>query len=613
MKKRYMGIIVIIMFAMFSIIGCTKEESSNKEDSEKPASNEQVEVETKEPVITEPVDKVTEKPVETQTAQTQKPEPTAPVVTETKAPEIDKIEKLAKEGVYTLYNEKTNSYLSFENRTLVLSKTPVNWTFSVEHGDVFHIFAEDSNLLLDIDNAIVREGTTIKLWTDTGYDVQLWNAIKNKNGTYSIVYSVDNAFCLGFDDGKAELQYRNESNLMQEWKLVEVDTTADEDKIVTVETGIYTLYNEKTSSYLSFNDKTLVLSKNPSNWRLNEVYDNKFHIYAEDTETLLDIDNAYVKEGTTIKLWTLTGYDVQLWSINKNNNGTYTIAYSGDNQYCLGFNGGKAQLQRYNANNPAQQWKLVDVNDTTKSKYRTYIGENGIIELQLPVDIIDVISETRLQKWANDLETAYYTFRELTNYTPYEHIIVQAYKEEKYIGWVTNNSNIIHIDKDFIREDLAKMAQRDSDWNFCALHEMGHMFDMDQPWKFEAEVLTDIKVAYVLEKNGAAASPSEFSASEYFYGADIIKAYDRLGKDFSQNYNIYGLAKRFMDIKNDIGWEAFEKTFIYLKNNEASYVNSSNQKKFEEFVDRLSFYGNKDVKGYFSKDEWNVIINKTKG
>ena len=140
---------------------------------------------------------------------------------------------------------------------------------------------------------------------------------------------------------------------------------------------------------------------------------------------------------------------------------------------------------------------------------------------------------------------------------------------------------------------------------------MGHMFDFNQPWKFEAEVMTDLKVAYVLEKNGAAAAPSEFPANECFYGADIIDAYDRLSDDFSENYNIFGLAKRLLDIKENIGWEPFEETFHYLKENETYYTDVTNQEKFEEFVARLSLYGSVDVKSYFSTEEWNVIINKT--
>ena len=155
------------------------------------------------------------------------------------------------------------------------------------------------------------------------------------------------------------------------------------------------------------------------------------------------------------------------------------------------------------------------------------------------------------------------------------------------------------------------MSARDCDWNFCALHEMGHMFDLKRPWKFEGELLTDLKVAYVLEKNGVAAAPSEFQASENFYGADIIEAYDKLGKDFSKEYNIFGCTKRFLDIKADIGWEPFKQTFHYLQENEADYAGNSKQQKFENFVEILSGYGNIDVKSYFSTEEWNVIINKT--
>ena len=72
-----------------------------------------------------------------------------------------------------------------------------------------------------------------------------------------------------------------------------------------------------------------------------------------------------------------------------------------------------------------------------------------------------------------------------------------------------------------------------------------------------------------------------------------------------------GLAKRLLDIKENIGWEPFEETFHYLKENETYYTDATNQKKFEEFVAKLSLYGSVDVKSYFSTEEWNVIINKT--
>ena len=377
-----------------------------------------------------------------------------------------------------------------------------------------------------------------------------------------------------------------------------------------VDPGIYTFYNEETQSYLSYEENNLVLSETPSNWWLNKVREEDFYVYAKDTELVLDIDNAWVREGTTVKLWNLTGYDVQLWNIIHNENGTYTIAYSGDNQYCLGFADKNAVLQIRDEMNPMQEWKLVDVSDTVPKQYLSFESEGGIIQLQLPLDILSVISESRLQQWANELEKAYYSFYELTNFKPFDYIIVEAYKPSKHIGWVINNSNIIHIDNEFIYTDLEKMAARECDWNFCALHEMGHMFDFGRPWNFESELMTDLKLAYVLEKNGVAAAPSEFKASDIFYGANIINAYDILGSDFSKTYNIFGCTERFLEIKEDIGWEPFKQTFHYFQENEVSYTGNTKQQKFENFVELLSGYGNVDVKSYFSAEEWNTIMDK---
>lgn len=375
--------------------------------------------------------------------------------------------------------------------------------------------------------------------------------------------------------------------------------------------GIYTLYNEETNCYLAFKERQLILSEKPSNWTLRKIKGEGFNVCAEDTGLVLDIDNAYVAVGTSIKIWESTGYDVQIWNINQNKNGTYSIVYSGDNQYCLGFDNGNAVLQIRDTMNTMQEWKLVDITDTIPKQYLSYTSKNDIIQLHLPLDVLSVISEERLQQWANDLETAYYSFYELTNYKCFDYIIVETYKPCKYVGWVRNGSNIIHIDNKFLYTDLAKMNERECDWNFCALHEMGHMFDFNRPWNFETELLTDLKLAYVLEQNGVAAAPAEFAASDNFYGADIINAYNTLGTDFSEKYNIFGCTARFLEIKEDIGWEPFKQTFHYLQANEAVYAGTTKQEKFENFVKLLSGYGNKDVRSYFSKKEWNVIINQT--
>lgn len=226
------------------------------------------------------------------------------------------------------------------------------------------------------------------------------------------------------------------------------------------------------------------------------------------------------------------------------------------------------------------------------------------------MDIENTISAARLQEWADNLETAYDSYYELTNYKPFEKMLVEAYKPAKHIGYVTYGSNVIHIDSTFVHEDLRKMAAREVDWNFCALHEMGHLFDSNRPWQFEPELMTDLKVAYVLEQNYVSAVPSEFDASQNFYGKDIINAYKALGRDFSQTYDIFGCTARFLEIKEEIGWEPFKQTFYEMQENYDEYDTESKQEQLENFVRLLSQYSGKDIKGYFSADEWNAIINK---
>lgn len=377
----------------------------------------------------------------------------------------------------------------------------------------------------------------------------------------------------------------------------------------TINSGVYTFFNKKTGSYLSFKNNTLILSKRAQHWDVKVCGDKARYVYANGTDLMLDIDNAYVASGTKVKLWQLTGYDAQKWNVVKNSNGTYSFLSAVNNKYCLGFKNGKAVLQTRSNGNEMQEWKAVN---KTSNYYKSVSSNNKIIELQLPLNVSNIISDSRLKKWANDLETAYNSFYELTNFKPYKNIVVEAYKPCEYIGYVYDDSNIIHIDKDFIYEDLKKMAARNNDWNFCALHEMGHMFDWGRPWTFEAEVMTDLKVAYVLEKNNAQAAPSEFGASTVFQGKSIINAYNILGGSFSKNYNIFGCAERFLKIKEDIGWTPFKKTFHYLQKNSKSYSGLTRVKRFEKFISLLTTYSGKNIKSYFSANEWNTIVEYIK-
>lgn len=380
-----------------------------------------------------------------------------------------------------------------------------------------------------------------------------------------------------------------------------------------VQPGIYTFYNQAAQRYLSCSGRTLTLSDAPFFWNIKRSGKNGFYVYANNTDLLLDIDNALVCSGNTVKVWQHTGHHVQLWSITENPNGSYSILHSADPRYCLGFNGENGVLQIRDRRDFMQQWRLVNVGDTLPKEYFSITGKGGIVELQLPLDIDRTISIARLQRWADQLEIAYDTFQELTGFQPFLNITVEAYKPSPYTdyaGWVFPNRNTIYMDPVFLHQDLARMSRRRTDWNFCVLHEMGHMFDFDKPWNFEAELMTNLKVAYVLEVNNAAAAPAAFGSATCFYGADIAQAYANLSRDFSKEYDVFGCAKRFLEIKDQIGWEPFRNSFHYLQQNCFAYANESDQDRFATFIQVLSHFSGQNIRSWFSTGEWKSICQK---
>ena len=378
----------------------------------------------------------------------------------------------------------------------------------------------------------------------------------------------------------------------------------------TVSQGFYHFYNAYAKCYLSASGKKVVLSQTPTLWNLQDSGQGGFYVYANESSLLLDIDNAYVAQGTTVKLWTETGYDVQIWTVSPNRDGTVSFLYCKDHRYCLGFSGQNPVLQIRNPSDPMQKWRANALNGRN-SAFRME-SRGGTVSLTLPTDIEGVISAERLKQWANHLETAYKSYGELVGFFPFQSITVKAEKivpDPSYAGWVYPNCNVIHITEEQVRKDLEQMTRRRCDWNFCALHEMSHLFDFYMPWCFEGEMMADLKLAYVLEKNNAAAALGPTYDSDVYYGADIAIAYEKMSRDFSQSYDIFGCTKRFLDFQKQVGWEPFRQSFHYLYANRSQYGNISNTEKFYLFVKTLSTFSRRDAASIFTNQEWNAILN----
>jgi predicted small lipoprotein YifL len=302
------------------------------------------------------------------------------------------------------------------------------------------------------------------------------------------------------------------------------------------------------------------------------------------------------------------------WHIRQNADGSYSFYSHLNDAMCLSYKDGKFVAETAATATGITSFNLNLEKRGTKL-FNQYISSEGAITLRLPTKAKSRsgLTDERAQKWANDLNIAYEAFVELTSYRVYDNIVVKAYEPCTHIGYVYTNCqyNVISIGTDFAVNDLAKMVKRDKeaagDWNFCAMHEMGHLFDSQVGWYFETEMMTDFKLAYCLTKGGTVA-PSEFDASDYFSFENIMECYDKLGggpMDKSKKYGAYQAAYVFLRIQKQIGWEPFKQTYAWFI--ETGTKPSAKYDKFFVFLDKLTEFSGKDVRKLFSANEWKTF------
>ncbi len=87
-----------------------------------------------------------------------------------------------------------------------------------------------------------------------------------------------------------------------------------------------------------------------------------------------------------------------------------------------------------------------------------------------------------------------------------------------------------------------------------------------------------------------------------------MKSYEQMQGDLSAEYDIFACAYKFLQIKEQIGWEPIKQAFHKLQSEEALYTQASQTQKFEAFIDAISYYSNKNIKEYFTTAEWNSIM-----
>lgn len=340
----------------------------------------------------------------------------------------------------------------------------------------------------------------------------------------------------------------------------------------------------------------------------------------------------------------------EMWKLYANEDGTFEIApLLKPTKARVGVVDGVLTLIEVDENTNMDNFKWQFVNKSTDNPiYYEYVSEKGNAIVRVPRDVFEkknypaaeldketgkfesfVPTEKTLQKYAENVQLVWEVYNDLTNFTPYQVIIVHGYNYQGVMAGVVGNNNNVFVNcgaGEWFYDDLYKMEYRMTklgvnDVNFMVLHEIGHMYDFDRGWTFESEMQADLKAAYLLHNiEGAVAAPAEFPAKRCF-GKNIgTEGYNELsgGKmptgvsdTNPTGYSIYRNAEIFTDFcANHIGWEALKKTFHWFQSSEGKKQapsSAASYDKFKMFVDKLSEFGGKDLWAVFNPAELAVL------
>ena len=342
----------------------------------------------------------------------------------------------------------------------------------------------------------------------------------------------------------------------------------------------------------------------------------------------------------------------QGWYIRDNGDGTYKIVSAANPVFCLDCKNGKFVLE-FTEKSTAAFTFTEAVNQNVGTLYAEYSSAKGNITVRLEPDMVDQVYKAvkrsykdvaeeevkarindRLQMFADSVQKTYDALVELTDFAPYTHIIVKAWDKQGVMAGVVGANCNIFVNNEWYDTDMIKMWQRwedgKEDFNFCILHEMGHMFDWDRGWNFESEMETDLKASYVLYKYrndeyGAWAAPAEYEWNKVFNidtidtggykGLSADMKYRKQGDNLSYSYSIYRSAQMYTSYvkyceaePNLRGYEALMDTFHWFQAEGLRTSSLTPEERFNTFNAKLTEFTGQDIDEYmtshFKKNDW---------
>lgn len=255
-------------------------------------------------------------------------------------------------------------------------------------------------------------------------------------------------------------------------------------------------------------------------------------------------------------------------------------------------------------------WQTVDLYVTTVG----YNKEGRNVKVDLDDSYLkNSITPENLTRWINHLDDAYDSYYELIGKKPVNGSKITIKASDGNYGWawvyVTDKDPTIYWKKDYISAELKVINDTDT-WSFGILHEMGHLFDFDGRWNFDAEFWANTKMVYVLEDLNASVIMNNkictgAEIAQYYYSESTYGSYvNTLGKS-DPTYSNDGLTYMFIRLKNQIGWKSFKYAFMgfFYGGN----VPSTKEGKFDLFMKYLETSGNFKISDVFTDKQLEVI------
>lgn len=343
--------------------------------------------------------------------------------------------------------------------------------------------------------------------------------------------------------------------------------------------------------------------------------------FGDDAETRLFMSHPL--PGKEVKIQNRANKTGEQFIFAKQADGTFVISVAQTTDVVLGIVDGKVQNVQRDVNDKTQYWTLT-ATEYEQKDYAQWISKKGDIYLRLPVDILQTAKTTseRMQAFADDIQKVYDDYVELTKFRPFPALIIEGSKKQGVMAGVVGYCNTVFINNEWYWEDMAKLQKRwedgKRDFNFCILHEIGHMFDSGRGWNFESEAEADLKAVYVLykhqndDKYGAWAAPAEFGANRCFNYNTITQAYGELGSNMEVEYSFYGGAKLFTEVVYETGWDALMKTFHKFQDENIFQGKLSGYERYTTFIEFWDSFTDVDIKQFIGAKKLKVLNDRFK-